>query len=523
MRIRSNSFHVPSGNEACSVSAEAMSALSAAGGNGFCSLLELTGDAIILESERGEVLYFNPAARRLLAFTAGGVGQTDVFQLAGQSGQELRESMSSALQRSGIWQEEMPIVNLAGEALVLEVKASALPDSGLVLLVCSDISDKCRWRQQSERFGRLEMVGTLAGGIAHDFNNILTAISGNVSLARLEGASSSEIRENLRRIEVAVRGAKQLAQQLLTFSRGGCPVKERASIGDLLRESSGFALRGRRSTCRYQFDTELFSVEMDCGQIAQVVENIIINADQAMSNGGVIEVACRNVVVPAAGASLVPLPPGPYVCIEIKDAGTGFPAASLHRVFQPYFTTRDYGVGLGLATSYAIVRKHGGDIKLESQEGQGSTFFIYLPATGSVGEVKAAPALRVAAAVQRVLVMDDQALIRETLVSLLQHLGYEAAESVDGEDAIERYQEASTAGTPFHAVIMDLTIPGGMGGAEALTRLKEIDPNVRAIVSSGYSNDPVMANFATYGFNGVIKKPYALKELGATLASVLQA
>ncbi len=382
-----------------------------------------------------------------------------------------------------------------------------------------EIADRERMEQELVKAQKLESLGVLAGGIAHDFNNLLTSILGNVSVALFDIDARHPAYQELARAERATLRAQELTQQLLTFSKGGAPVKKTASIADLVRETAGFALHGGKVRCDFDLPDGLWLVDVDAGQMSQVIHNLIINADHAMPDGGVITVCGENVVLPTDdGPSL---PAGRYVKISIRDLGMGIPAEHLAKIFDPYFTTKQRGSGLGLATSYSIIRKHGGSIAVASAIGRGTTFDLYLPASGATQEHRRLEEARLQTASGKVLIMDDEEDVRETAGSVLRRLGYAVAFAEDGERAVDLYRRAREAGAPFDVVIMDLTVPGGMGGRETLTRLQQIDPGVRAIVSSGYSNDPVMADYESHGFAGVVSKPYRIRDLGLAVHRVL--
>lgn len=370
-----------------------------------------------------------------------------------------------------------------------------------------------------ERVERIESIGILAGGIAHDFNNILAAIWGNLSLARTTLEAESMAYARLAEAEKALTRAKDLTQQLLTFAKGGSPVKQLVELGELVEESCAFATTGANVRPVTRVAQALWPVEADRGQISQVLHNLVINAVQAMPNGGMVEVVAENVAVaPELG---LPLPAGPYVRIKVRDQGAGIAAEHLPKLFVPYFTTKRGGSGLGLATSYNIVRKHAGLITIESVVGTGSTFSVYLPAAPGVHVAARADDASIMRGTGRVLVVDDEEGVRQSASEMLRYLGYEPECASDGQEGLERYAEASAQSRAFAAVIMDLTIPGGMGGREAISRMLAMDPQARAIVSSGYSNDPVMADYLRFGFRGVLRKPYGIRELGAALHSLL--
>jgi PAS domain S-box-containing protein len=381
-----------------------------------------------------------------------------------------------------------------------------------------DVTETKRAEEERLRLSNLESLATLAGGLAHDFNNILTAILGNIGLAVLELDHTDRSRERLSAAETACLQAQKLAKQLLTFAKGGTPVKQLVSVKKLVTESASFTCRGSQVTCAVSFPDNLWPVEADPGQISQVVQNLLINAMQAMPTGGAITVRGENLAV-QAGSDL-PLVPGRYVKISVEDQGVGLPADYLTKIFDPYFTTKQKGSGLGLAMAYSIVKNHQGHIAVASKLGAGAVLKVYLPA--SIKKLLPQPEEDngLFSGKGKILVMDDEEIVRQVLDKMLSHLGYGAEFARDGDEAIALFTQAQRSGGAFTAVILDLTIPGGLGGKETMEQLLKIDPEVKAIVSSGYSEDPIMAEFEKYGFSGMIAKPFKVAELSKILHQV---
>jgi PAS domain S-box-containing protein len=381
-----------------------------------------------------------------------------------------------------------------------------------------DITDKRKMEDDLVKVAKLESLGVLAGGIAHDFNNILTAILGNISLAKMHCQSPDKAKGRMIEAEKACIQAQGLTQQLLTFSKGGAPIKRTAHISQLIADCCHFAVRGSNVRCELSVQNDLFTVEADKGQIGQVINNLIINSVHAMPQGGVIHVHAENVLVNVQQG--LALRGGNYVKIVVHDEGVGIPKNILPRIFDPYFTTKHKGSGLGLATSYSIIRNHDGMIAAESEVGTGTTFCVYLPA--SQGELQTSLDMEETPATGsgRILLMDDEESIREVAREILSTLGYEVELARNGSEAISLYRAAKHSTYPFDVVVLDLTVAGGMGGAEAIEKLCEIDSEVKAVVSSGYSNDPIMSDYTKYGFKGVAAKPYTAKELGAILRTI---
>jgi len=382
------------------------------------------------------------------------------------------------------------------------------------LVIFTDITERENSREELLRTQKLESLGVLAGGIAHDFNNVLTGILGNVSFAQMLLDPAHKAFKPLQEAEKAANRAAELAHQLLTFAKGGQPITRAVSARQIVDESVSLVLRGSNVRGVVEIPDSVHAIMVDEGQISQAFNNIIINAVQAMSGGGKITIRARNVTIDKKRALLVA--PGKYVKFTFGDTGCGIPDEEQTKIFDPYFTTKPAGTGLGLASVHSIISKHGGHIGVHSVVGKGTNFDILLPSTGDkppgpVTFLTAQAAGRHAGG--SILVMDDEEMIRNLAAGMLGELGYRVETCRDGKEAISMYKDARKASTPYSAVVMDLTIPGGMGGKEAAQRILALDPKACLIVSSGYSNDPVMAEYRTYGFCGCVNKPYQVAEL----------
>ena len=427
------------------------------------------------------------------------------------------------------WMESLVEVALTGRPVTLESYSRELeryfevhaymPASGQIASLSSDVTEKRRFQAEQEKSARLESLGLLAGGIAHDFNNILTAIIGNISLARVQVGEGHRVAARLAECEKALSRATELTGQLLTFSRGGEPVKGVVDAERLLREVVSFSLHGSR--CKAQITTaeELWRLNADSGQIHQVFSNLIINSCQAMPGGGLVTICAVNETVSGTAA----VPPGRYVKISVTDQGCGIAPEDLPRIFDPYFTTKPSGTGLGLASVFSIVRRHGGAVSVSSVRGAGTTFEIILPATDAVaGEAEESPGELTPASEARVLVMDDEEMIRSLAAEMLRQLGYGAVTCGDGREAVDLYRACRERGEPFAAVILDMTVPAGMGGKEAAARILAVDPDAVLVISSGYSGDHVFSGKKDPLFRGIVAKPYNLQQLARELSQVIE-
>jgi len=423
--------------------------------------------------------------------------------------QDLVRDLQGANQRTEALNQELE--------LRVQERTSELHQSNVRLR--AEMEHRERMEQELLRVRNLESLGVLAGGIAHDFNNFLTVVQGNIQLAKLQLGPDTPIQEILEDSATACQRASYLSAQLLTFAKGGDPIRRVVSVARLVLEAVQLARAGSTASIAIDIAEDLWSAEVDSGQVGQVLHNLLLNAKQAMPEGGMVEVRVENVV---QDDNQQP-GPGGYVRIAIRDHGSGIPAEILSRIFDPYFTTKPGGSGLGLATAHAIVSRHGGHISVESNPGEGTEFVFVLPASDG----SPAPELPVSSPPQsgtgKLLVMDDEEALRALLYRSLTSLGYEVHSARDGAEAIALCEAAKASGRVFDAVLLDLTVSGGMGGVETAARLRELDPAVKLIVSSGYSDAPVMSKFREYGFDDVIPKPWQAAEVSEVFRRVLLA
>jgi PAS domain S-box-containing protein len=494
----------------------------------YRAIVEHAYDLIIETTSHGECQYVTPNCHRVLGYSAPDLIGKNFFDFVHPEEQDaLSESFQSHIQTL----QEMDMVcrlqTQDGEWRWVESHIHPFRTSiGTVVgvIVTRDITEQKRLEEERVRAVKLESVGLLAGGIAHDFNNILTSVFANIGLAKIMTAkqpspAGETIVERLTAAEKACLRARDLTKQLLTFAKGGAPVKSTTSIASIITDTVQFALRGSDVRCATHLPDDLWPVEVDEGQISQVLQNLVINGDQAMPEGGTIAVEADNYAVISEGD--LPLKPGKYVRVSVTDQGIGIPQAHLSKIFDPYFTTKQKGSGLGLATTYSIMKRHEGHISVLSSLGKGTCFTLYLPASPTMTAKNDESAETLFQGTGTVLVMDDEEEILDVLGKMLQHLGFSVDLAHDGQQAVTLYTRALQNETPYVAAILDLTIPGGMGGKETLRRIKDHHADAKVIVSSGYSNDPVMAHATQFGFSGFIAKPYNLVDLSKQLRRIL--
>lgn len=484
--------------------------------------LDSIGDAVIVTNAKGQITRMNPIAEALTGWSlaeAEGMAIEDVFYVVHEQTRELVPNPVKNAIASG-----EPII-LANHTILIAKDGTEyqIADSGApirdaennvfgAVLVFRDVTEKRRTEQELLKVKKLESLGVLAGGIAHDFNNLLTGLYGNLDLSRILLPADHRAHKYLNVAEKSMERAIRLTDQLLTFAKGGNPIKETVALGDMLVETAEFSLHGSQVKLQSNISPDLWLVAADKGQISQVISNLVINAQQAMPTGGTLTITAENVVWPDEK----------YVQIMIQDEGSGIPAKYLDKIFDPYFSTKQKGSGLGLASSYSIIDKHNGRIQVDSQLNQGTTFTILLPAIDT--QISHQTIDESAAFAQRsatILVLDDEEIIRETIGGMLQAMGHHVEFAIDGQETVEKYKHSYENHDVFDLVITDLTIPGGMGGKEAAQEILKINPEAKLIVSSGYANDPIMADYQAHGFQGIVAKPYQFAKLQVTVQQLL--
>lgn len=414
-----------------------------------------------------------------------------------------------------------------GDTIYIEANISYTDIEGkeAFIVFVRDITQRKKMESQILNISKLESLSIFAGGVAHDFNNLLTAIFGNLSIAKLYIDRNSKAFKKIETIERVLEEAKALTSQLLSLSKGGEPIKKVTTIRDLLIDITNFTLRGSGIKPVFHIEGDLPPVKVDRTQISRIIQNILINAIEALSGKDEkkIEVIAKKTRIPPSMSKFVEK--DEVLEIMIKDNGPGIPEEILNHIFDPFFTTKEKGTGLGLAVSYSIIRKHGGHISVNSTPGKGTTFHMYIPVASDTYVEKGEPVINSEAEILsglKILIMDDEEAIRDFLYDALTSKGCKVDVAKEGSEAIEKYKEALSKGEKFNLVILDLTVPGGMGGKGVIMKLRDIDPDVCAIVSSGYSDTDVMSKYKEYGFVDYLNKPYTLSLLYSTIAKIVQ-
>jgi PAS domain S-box-containing protein len=486
------------------------------------------GEGVITTDPQGTITLMNKVAEDLTGWqTADSLGKplSQVFRLQRKASRQPIQNLDSlgGGGRGVVLEADGHVVLQGLHGRELQITGTITPMHDMEqhnigqVLVFQDMTEKHELENELFQARKLESLGVLAGGLAHDLNNLLTAIIGNISIAEVKARGDAVLQPFLSRALKASERTSDLTRQLLTFAKGGAPVKKVTSLQNIVKDSAEFALRGSNIRCEYQIPDKLYHVAVDVGQMSQVVNNLVINAKQAMPDGGILRISMENASEGNIGSQLRP---GRYVKVSVQDHGVGIANEHLERIFDPYFTTKDTGNGLGLASVHAIIAKHDGILKVESTPGKGTTFIFAIPASDSSPEKAEQSKSGAFRGSGRVLVMDDDKSIIETLGEMLQLIGYEVVTCEDGQKALHLYRKAVMEGCPFKLVIMDLTIPGGMGGEMATKKLLQDHPEAKVIVASGYSDSSVMANYAGYGFRAAIAKPYTISVVSEVLRTI---
>lgn len=488
----------------------------------YKSIMEQSVVAIfIVDLEQEAIVRVNPAFENLFGYSREEIKGIGLSSISTSDSLSIGDILKGVSKEHPVVGREVTLRNRRGEDLDVEISGSEIEYEGhrALSVIAWDVTERHRLERELARNQKLESLGVLAGGIAHDFNNMLASIVSNIEIAK--GQSDNELSKQ--RLDESVRSAmraKHLTQQLLTFSKGGQPIKEVLDLAPLLHQSTEFVLAGSNVTAEYSIDQDLGNVNADPVQIEQVINNLVINAVQSMPDGGHLDIKASN--MPDDETDIL-VKPGKYVRIDVKDEGIGIPAKDLERIFDPFYTTKEKGSGLGLSTVRSIVKNHGGVVLVESKPANGTTFSVILPSALGEGCARPTPntlAVEVASR-GRILVMDDEEPILDVLRIMLEDFGHDVVCVRTGEEATIAYRDALAIGSPFNSVIMDLTIKGGMGGKDAIKAILALNPKARVIVSSGYSNDPIMANPHEYGFWDILSKPFSMQDLSSKISRAM--
>lgn len=492
----------------------------------YQELFEFAPDGYLVTDTEGIILEANSAVTNLFNVSRSLlIGKPLAIFVRSEEHLTFRTRLAELKKGNNVQNENWELIMLSGKrttfpaSLTVGKVISSWGGAAELRWLLRDITKHKQLEAELQKVDKLESVGVQAGGFAHDVNNFLTVILGNLSLVKRYTQEDPKVTKYLQYMEEAIQQTGSLTGQMLTFAKGGKPLTKAVSIYRLIEGDIAFALSGSKTRCELFLNEDLPSVEIDPGQMTQVITNILLNADQAMQEGGTIKIYAEKRVLTAENDTL-PLQPGYYVALTITDEGAGISSEFLPKIFDPYFSTKEQGSGLGLTVCYSIVKNHGGHISVHSVEGKGTSFTIYLPASSVQAEKEVHEDLLIMGE-GKVLLMDDEESVQQTVIEMLTFLGYDVEVAGDGAEAVRLYKEAFLSDNPFDVVISDLTVRGGMGGKMTVNELIKVNPDVKAIVSSGYSSD-ALSNYKKYGFCDVIAKPYRLEELGKVLSNVIQ-
>jgi two-component system cell cycle sensor histidine kinase/response regulator CckA len=489
-------------------------------------LFETAQDGIlILDADTGQIDDVNPFLMDMLAYTYHEFLGKKLWEIGAFRDVEASKAAFNELQQKGyVRYEDLPLRTKDGRKIAVEFVSNVYLVNHKKVIQCNirDITDRKRMVAELLKIRNLESIGTLAGGIAHDFNNLLMAVTGYISLAKMQLSSGDGAYKLLAEAERVSLTGKELTQTLITFSKGGAPTKKVMTLNQLIRDNASAVLADSIIRCDYAFSDDPGPVLADERHIRQVIHNIVVNAKEAMPRGGVIKIGAANVTL--AAGDTIPLPTGDYVKVSIEDQGIGIEEENLPKIFDPYFTAKgmgsDKGMGLGLAVAFSIVQRHNGHIAVESIPDKGTTVNIYLPVYREETEITNNHKEAARRSHGRILFMDDEEAVREIGGQFISHMGYEVVLAGNGDEAMTLYKDALNSGKSFDAVILDLTVKVGIGGKEVMGELLSLDPNVKAIISSGYTDDPAISRYGDWGFKGAITKPYGIEQLKGILQRI---
>ncbi len=484
----------------------------------FKAAIEVASDSVYWMDADGRFVYVNSSGCSILGYTLEELLQMHVFDINPLAGKEKWAEVWETIRSKKKYTSESIHRRKDGSEFPVEIASTycIYGDKEYINGFARDITERKRTENELLKAQKLDSLGLLAGGIAHDFNNLMGGIFGYIDLA-LEEIKDHKAVLNLTKALHTIDRARGLTRQLLTFAKGGAPIMKIENLIPFIRETVHFALSGSNVLSKFDLPDNLWKCNFDKNQISQVIDNIVINAKQAMSDGGALELTARNITIPSEGTKIPSLKDGDYVGISIKDYGIGIPKEILPRIFDPFYTTKATGHGLGLTTCYSIVKRHGGCIEVESEPGKGCTFHIYLPAVKDDAPSPAQIAAKMHHGRGRFLIMDDEEVIRDAMGQMLETFGYSVVCRVNGKDTIDFLTAEIKGNRKMAGMILDLTIPGGLGGKETITEIRKLDSEIPVFVTSGYADDPIMSRPEKYGFTASICKPFTTGDLSEIL------